>query len=77
MYPTDKEEERGEKSVVVGERGEGSFEVCTTLFMWSPKMVLLVVGGDVEMASRAANDWMLQKTTASTCWPVEARQMPS
>ena len=29
------------------------------------------------MASRAANDWMLQKTIVSTCLPVKARQTPS
>ena len=48
MYPTDKEERRGGESVVVGERDEGSYVVCTTLFMWLPKTEMLVVGGGMD-----------------------------
>jgi hypothetical protein len=48
MYPTDKEEEMDREECGGWGRGEGSYVVCTTLFMWLPKTEMLVVGGGMD-----------------------------
>ncbi len=48
---------------MVGKGDEGSYVVCTTLFMWLPKMVLPVVGGGMDDEGMGGHGQAGQQTT--------------